>query len=190
MLLNSQSWARVIFFHDLSASLYHVVLSNMYSASPFTTVFIQYLYSSMMFRVLNHHFSNCQNLFFKFQCRPFPPLLAVNLHPSSWWSTSTPPGSQPPSLMAVNFNPSLRSTYIPSGSHLPFLLAVNFHPSWQLTSIPCGRPLPPFVAVNLHLFWQLTSTLCGGQPSSLPWFSTSTPPSCQSPPLMGVQPPL
>ena len=147
MLLNSQSWARVIFFHDLSASLYHAVLSNMYSASPFTTVFIQYLYSSMMLRVLNHHFSNCQNLFFKFQCRPFHPSLR---------STSTPPrGGQPPSLMAVNFNPSLRSTYCTS------LLVVIFHSLWLSTSTLRGSQPPSLVAVPFHLSWQSTSISSG-----------------------------
>ena len=153
MLLNSQSWARVIFFHDLSASLYHVVLSNMYSASPFTTVFIQYLYSSMMFRVLNHHFSNCQNLFFKFQCRPFPPLLAVNLHP--------PRGGQPPPLLAVNLHHLWQSTSTLRCGQPTSLLVVIFHSLWLSTSTLRGSQPPSLVAVPFDLPWQSTSISSG-----------------------------
>ena len=93
------------------------------------------------------------------------PLLAVNLHTSSWWSTSTPPGGQPPSLLAVLLQPSSwrttvppswRSFSIPPGGHSPpFFLEDNRHTSWWSTSIPPGSNSTSLLLEdNLHPSWQ------------------------------------
>ena len=96
-----------------------------------------------------------------------PPV--VNLHPTYWCSTFTPPsGVQPlPLHLVVNLLPSFWwSTFKTScGQPPPLMLVVHLHPSfwWStFTPPPGGQPPPLLLVVNLHL-------------SS--WWSTSTPPS-------------
>ena len=88
---------------------------------------------------VNFQLSSWRSTFIPPGDKPPSILLAVNLHPSSWRSTSThPPGGQrPPILLAVNFHPSSwrsTSTHPPGGQHSPILLADNLHPSWRSIS--------------------------------------------------------
>ena len=124
------------------------------------------------------------------QHSPFPPLLAVNVHPfscmadnlhPSWWSTSTPsPGGQPSPLLVVNIHTLLLAKNLHRGQ-LPPLLSVSLCHSWQVTSIqststpPVGQP-PAFLAINLYPSWRNKFPLPGSKNPSI--LAVKIPPSC------------